>query len=732
MDPETIPALLIVISALWLGSYVVNRNSRSRAAQVFGLLALEFVIVYLAQLAPAFTHDAEITYLANRVALAVGNLVPPTGLHLALAMTTPPRPLRRWTITLAVSYLIGAAWAAYYLILPPEGFTAIFPALAGLIDEPLLVIVLRYAFFAVDLVAATAHLLRSYQEAASPLARRRLLLFLLCFPVAALALTLGFVSFVAPLSRIWGDVLILVAAALIAYAVVQHGALLPERALARNFFYTIFSGGLVAAYVLLVLFIEQYLTPSLSLQAPFVTVLLIVFLVAVFQPVRDWLQARAERLFFREDVRREDLLRSLSQDLVETADLGEWLERSLSAVGDRLHLRWGLVAARSQSNGEGPFRVRTTYGPAGVSPGAALDVDLLDAYEPLFVTDDAAAPASPSPDPLAARLPLTVSDVARPVGVMLLGPKLSGDPFNPGEQAMLLTLASQLSLAVENALLQENVVRMLEEAQARGQELRQRDRALQASLGVILDEAASPAEAETRPLQIRCLGPLEVRCNGEIVTHWGGEKAGGRQAEAIFAFLVARRRQGVTKDEFLDLLWPELDLSSAENNLHRTLHALRRALEPDLKPRQRSSYVIYRRHRYWLNPSVPAWIDAEVFVETFARGRRLESRGQVDEALAQYRQAEVLYRGEYMQDAPFLADSVHAEPVREHLRETYAALMLRLGHHREEAGQPSEALDCYQRGLMQAPEHPGLLEARARVPGASGSGLAQTERPQPV
>jgi len=717
LDPESIPALLIVIMALWLGSYVVNRNPRSRAAQVFGLLALEFVILYLAELAPAFTQDTATLYVAGRVALAVGNLVPATGLHLALAVTIPPRPLRRWSITLVVSYVVGAAWAAYYLILPPEGFTAIFPPLVGVVHEPLLVVVARYAYFAVDIVAATAHLLRSYQEAASPLVRRRLLLFLLCFPVAGLALTLGFVSFVSPLSRVWGDVVILIAAALIAYAVVQHGALLPERALARNFFYTVFSGGLVAAYVLLILFIEQYLTPSLSLQVPFVTVLLIVFLVAVFQPVRDWLQARAERLFFREDVRREDLLRSLSQDLVETANLGEWLERALSAVGDRLHLRWGLIATRQDN--EGPFQVRAIYGPAGVSSGSELDEDLALAEEPLFVADDADAPASPSPEPLAARLPLLVGETARPMGVVLMGPKLSGDPFSPGEQAMLLTLASQLALAVENDRLQEQLVRMLEEARARGQEIRQRDQALQTSLDVILDQATvSPADGGIRPLHIRCLGPLEVRLNGELVTQWGGEKAGGRQAEAIFAFLVARHRQGVTKDEFLDLLWPELDLPSAENNLHRTLHALRRALEPDLQPRQRSGYVIYRRNRYWLNPAVPAWIDADEFTEEFARGRRLESRGQVDEALAQYRQAEALYRGEYMQDAPFLADSVHVEASRQHVRETYAALILRLGSHHEEAGQPGAALDCYRRGLAHAPEHPGLLEARARVQAA--------------
>jgi len=346
---------------------------------------------------------------------------------------------------------------------------------------------------------------------------------------------------------------------------------------------------------------------------------------------------------------------------------------------------------------------------------SALDEDLALADEPFFAAGDD-TPASPSPDPLAARLPLTVGDSARQVGALLLGHKLSGEVFSPGEQAMLLTLVSQLTLAVENARLQEHVVRILEEARARGHELRKRDQALQAGLDVILAASAAPAAPESlRPLRIGCLGPLEVYCNGERITQWGGEKAGGRQAEAIFAFLTARHRQGVTKDELLDLQWPELDLASVENNLHRTLHALRRVLEPDLQPRQPSRYVVYRRDRYWLNPAVPAWIDAEEFTEAFARGRRLESQGQEEAALVQYRQAGALYRGEYMQDCPILADSAVVEPVRERLRETYVALMLRLGRQHEEAGQWSEALDCYRRGLAQAPEHGGLQEALAWV-----------------
>ena len=38
--------------------------------------------------------------------------------------------------------------------------------------------------------------------------------------------------------------------------------------------------------------------------------------------------------------------------------------------------------------------------------------------------------------------------------------------------------------------------------------------------------------------------------------HWGGAKAGTRQAEGVFAFLLDRGERGAAKDEFIELIWP--------------------------------------------------------------------------------------------------------------------------------------------------------------------------------
>ena len=52
-------------------------------------------------------------------------------------------------------------------------------------------------------------------------------------------------------------------------------------------------------------------------------------------------------------------------------------------------------------------------------------------------------------------------------------------------------------------------------------------------------------------LYVFALGPLRVERSGELVRHWGGAKAGTRQAEGVFAFLLDRGERGAAKDEII-------------------------------------------------------------------------------------------------------------------------------------------------------------------------------------
>ncbi len=50
---------------------------------------------------------------------------------------------------------------------------------------------------------------------------------------------------------------------------------------------------------------------------------------------------------------------------------------------------------------------------------------------------------------------------------------------------------------------------------------------------------------------------MKAERDGRTIAHWGGDKAGSRQAQAVFALLFDRGERGVGKDEATEMLWPD-------------------------------------------------------------------------------------------------------------------------------------------------------------------------------
>ena len=189
------------------------------------------------------------------------------------------------------------------------------------------------------------------------------------------------------------------------------------------------------------------------------------------------------------------------------------------------------------------------------------------------------------------------------------------------------------------------------------------------------------------------LGPLRGERDGEPIRQWGGEKAGTRQAEALFAFLFDRSESGVTKDEAIELIWPDVDLDRADLAFHRTLGGLRRTLEPGRGQREGSTAIGFSNDRYRLDPGVVAWSDVATLEQRVADA---SAATDPDEALAALVEARGLYRGDYMDDCPFYGDGADVEDRREHLRGRYVDLLLAIGMHHEERGDRSAAAAAFR------------------------------------
>jgi DNA-binding SARP family transcriptional activator len=210
-----------------------------------------------------------------------------------------------------------------------------------------------------------------------------------------------------------------------------------------------------------------------------------------------------------------------------------------------------------------------------------------------------------------------------------------------------------------------------------------------------------PAQALTG-LRIRAFGSMEVERDGHRILRWGGDKAGSRQAQAIFAFLVDRGAAGITKDEAVELLWPDLPLKRGDLAFHRTLGGLRAVLE---EGRQSGNVISYEGGRYRLAPELVDWSDASEFERLLDSTAALDGR----ERTVALEDARQLYRGDLFDDCPFYGDSVLVEDRREYLRTRHEDLLIELGELYAEAGDETQAAARFREALMVNPE-----SARAR------------------
>jgi DNA-binding SARP family transcriptional activator len=164
---------------------------------------------------------------------------------------------------------------------------------------------------------------------------------------------------------------------------------------------------------------------------------------------------------------------------------------------------------------------------------------------------------------------------------------------------------------------------------------------------------------------LRSFGALSVEGTDE-----GGAKLESKTRSLVAALVVAKlgdtRSLGeLTRDRLADLLWPDMSIDRAVNNLHATLSYARRFLGG-------SDTITQNDGVYEINDDVA--IDAVEFRECVTKGNRLHSEGVYFGAAAAYRSAIELATGDFL-------EGMYAEwvdSVRESLRGELATALERL------------------------------------------------------
>lgn len=155
-----------------------------------------------------------------------------------------------------------------------------------------------------------------------------------------------------------------------------------------------------------------------------------------------------------------------------------------------------------------------------------------------------------------------------------------------------------------------------------------------------------------------------------------------RKAKLLVKLLAIHSHHKLHREEVMDLLWPDLDPSSAANNLHKTIHQARRALEPGLPAREASRFLHIHDQQVSLRAPAELWIDADIFEQHAARAIAANDPNECSAALARY-------GGDLLQEDMY---EEWAAPRREHLRSLSQTLLERVVRFCQDRGDYQHAL----------------------------------------
>ena len=647
---EVVAQALSALLAVWLGLTVALR-SRLPVRRVFTFVALVLAAWSSSIIVERLTTSEDVKYIFRGVeelmaALAFGGLV-----HFSLAIATSGHPSRRQQVVTATVYVVLVLFAIPTIV-DRGAPVAVSPP--HLVLGPIPGAVLGWAWVAARLAAIALGAGWLLQAMRAPdtgtLRRRQLKAALATIGMAGLGASLRFLPVIGDADPWIGVSFITLAVVCASYAVFAAGIFFGPAVAARAFRTSVLGGAVVGALVVALLGIELLSTNLLGIEGPYLVVLGLVAVAALYGPLtsrfRDRLGDGGSRA-----VARDRLLRALGEP---------------------------TLTARPAA--------------AGVLPALAHLARALDVTGVAVVSADGSVIASRgSPSPGGPVSPLPLLDGEELVGELRVGESVTGAPLDARDLRLLELSAAYFAGALRTGRLEDEQASEL----ARLAEAR----ATVDSHAEALHSALVERRDVPQGLRVFALGPLRMERGGTRIEHWGGDKAGSRQAQGLFAFLYDRGERGVAKDEVLELIWPDVDLERADLAFHRTMAGLRATLDPD-KRRGGGAAIRFGNDRYRLDGSVVAWSDVDAFLATLdaasaadrpARTRLLE-------------EARRLVRGEYLDDCPYYGDSVFVEERRILLRSRFVDLVTALGEAYEASGDRMSAAAAFREALMRAPD----------------------------
>jgi two-component system NtrC family sensor kinase len=467
--PNSLLPYLRVVGLLYLGIglFVILRRPNAPRSAHFYVFCLASFALYFCHYTGKFNPFDWTIYWLNVIAWL---LQPPLFLHFSLVFPKPKPFLQRHRLTLPLMYLPGA------LLLVMHGAVAInvlqvhlpLSAVRWGLDR------LELLYMGVIYLAAAGVLHHTYRRADTVVLRQQM-------KWVTRGTTVAIVPFVCVyvLQYVLGQVpspslnVFVLALALIpitfGYAIFRWRLMDVDILFRRGIVYTLATALLVAFYFTLAALGGALLQRVLPETGAWGWIIAVVATAFLFQPLRNSIQERLDRFFYRESYDYRRTLIEFGRDISAEVDLDRLLDRTLDRLSQTLGVDCVavfLVNEESEAAADKPMvQLERSL---GVSYHGALDLSFLDPRAPVrgplfFENVYQAVSQTPSARRTIEELELHyyVPCLAqgRVVGYLGLGKTRDGDFLSTEDVALIETLSGYLGTAIENARLYRRLER---------------------------------------------------------------------------------------------------------------------------------------------------------------------------------------------------------------------------------------------------------------------------------
>ncbi|MBI4295372.1 MAG: response regulator [Chloroflexi bacterium] len=268
----------------------------------------------------------------------------------------------------------------------------------------------------------------------------------------------------------------IVTALLVGYAILRHRLLNLRFVIRRGLVYSSLMIIITAIYLIAVFFLQRAFQERAGYSTLITALVVAVFVAALFLPFRNLMQRLVDRLFSRERQDYQDMLRSAGKAMTGILNLEELTNATMDLVNKTIHVKnMSLFVLEGgdyvchpqlrkghsvQDNSELKLKKDNpiiTYLATQNRPLVVEEMGTLPQFRSLWKEERRLL------DTLSAHVLLPLKARGQLVGYLVLGPKPSEEPYSSDELDLLSMLANQMSVAVDNARLFEEVRRSYEE-----------------------------------------------------------------------------------------------------------------------------------------------------------------------------------------------------------------------------------------------------------------------------